>query len=435
MPGTGGYCHEQSVDGGAVGAETFDVIVCGGGLSGSLTAGVLARGGLNVLVVEKEIRFRDRIRGEATHPWGVVEARRLGVESLFDEVDGVQLIGMRLYEGGALTEVDPWASKSEHGLGAMAFSHTRMQDAALAWARRQGAEVRRPAKLVGCWMRNGMVTVSVQGAGDKQLRARLVVGADGKTSAARGWTGGDSRSDPEHHRFGGVQVTGVQTEDRDTSNVAGPVGAWGNWFSQGPDTWRLYLCATKRRLRECGADRSFVAAAAFLAELMPEAALADVRQAGPLGFFANSDTWATRISGNHVTLVGDAAGSADPTFGHGTSLVFRDVRELTDLLQAGDDWTVATDEYAARRARYFEVIRQNDLWCTVLEMDTSSAGDRAREGNKAARATDPTLGGFAVLAAQGPDGLLSDEAARSAFFGGQLTGTTGETLHHLAPTS
>jgi 2-polyprenyl-6-methoxyphenol hydroxylase-like FAD-dependent oxidoreductase len=251
------------------------------------------------------------------------------------------------------------------------------------------------------------------------LQARLVIGADGKTSAARGWTGGESRSDPEHHCFGGVQVTGVQTDDRRTSNVAGPVGAWGNWFSQGPDTWRLYLCATRQRLRECGADRSFEAAAAFLAKLMPKAALADVRQSGPLGYFANCDTWATRISGNCATLVGDAAGSADPTFGHGTALVFRDVRELTDLLLADDDWTAATNEYAVRRARYFEVIRQCDLWCTVLEME-GSAADLAREGNKAAREADPTLGGFGVLAARGPDSLVQDQAARATFFGDQL---------------
>jgi menaquinone-9 beta-reductase len=59
--------------------QAFDVIVVGGGLAGSALAGVLAQAGLGVLVVEREAGFRDRIRGELTWPWGVAEARELGL--------------------------------------------------------------------------------------------------------------------------------------------------------------------------------------------------------------------------------------------------------------------------------------------------------------------------------------------------------------------
>jgi len=59
--------------------RTFDVIVVGGGIGGSTLGGVLARTGLGVLVVEKEARFRDRVRGESTYPWGVSEAQPPGV--------------------------------------------------------------------------------------------------------------------------------------------------------------------------------------------------------------------------------------------------------------------------------------------------------------------------------------------------------------------
>jgi flavin-dependent dehydrogenase len=51
-------------------ARSFDVVIAGGGLTGSSLGGVLARSGLGVLVVEKESGFRDRIRGELTFPWG-----------------------------------------------------------------------------------------------------------------------------------------------------------------------------------------------------------------------------------------------------------------------------------------------------------------------------------------------------------------------------
>jgi flavin-dependent dehydrogenase len=60
--------------------RAFDVIVVGGGMAGSALAGLLAQSGLGVLVVEREARFRDRIRGELTWPWGVGEALQLGLE-------------------------------------------------------------------------------------------------------------------------------------------------------------------------------------------------------------------------------------------------------------------------------------------------------------------------------------------------------------------
>jgi flavin-dependent dehydrogenase len=49
-------------------ASVFDLIIVGGGIAGSTLGGVLARDGLGVLVVEKEARFRDRIRGAGTWP-------------------------------------------------------------------------------------------------------------------------------------------------------------------------------------------------------------------------------------------------------------------------------------------------------------------------------------------------------------------------------
>ena len=56
-----------------------DVAIVGGGVAGSNLAAALAAVGLGVVVVEREARFRDRIRGEALHPWGAAEADRLGL--------------------------------------------------------------------------------------------------------------------------------------------------------------------------------------------------------------------------------------------------------------------------------------------------------------------------------------------------------------------
>ncbi len=54
----------------------YDMITVGGGLAGSALAKNLAERGYRVLVLERETRFKDRVRGEQMHPWGVSACAR-----------------------------------------------------------------------------------------------------------------------------------------------------------------------------------------------------------------------------------------------------------------------------------------------------------------------------------------------------------------------
>jgi menaquinone-9 beta-reductase len=51
--------------------RSFDVVIVDGGIAGSCLGGVLARAGLGEVVLEKELRFRDRVRGNGTWTYGV----------------------------------------------------------------------------------------------------------------------------------------------------------------------------------------------------------------------------------------------------------------------------------------------------------------------------------------------------------------------------
>jgi 2-polyprenyl-6-methoxyphenol hydroxylase-like FAD-dependent oxidoreductase len=134
---------------------------------------------------------------------------------------------------------------------------------------------------------------------------------------------------------------------------------------------------------------------AFAAKSMPGGTLDGARKAGPLGFLPNSCTWSSRIALGHVVL-GDAAGALDPTQGLGTSLLFRDVRALSDLLTADRDRERATSEFARQRQAYYEVLRAYDRWCALLDSEEGPEADRRRELNASARERDPALGGFAA---------------------------------------
>jgi 2-polyprenyl-6-methoxyphenol hydroxylase-like FAD-dependent oxidoreductase len=397
--------------------RSFDVIVVGGGIAGSTLAGVLARSGLGVLVVEKEARFRDRVRGEGTFPWGVAEALRAGLADVLDQAGTVELTAFQRYENRRLASTYVWSTDSIDGLSEIGFSHPRLQDTAFAWAASQGCTAIRPAKAIAATHSGAPSVTVLQDGSETEYAARLVVAADGKQSSARSWFGADTITDPERNRFGGVLVSGVRTDDRHGDNVGDSGGVGVNWFATSVDMTRLYLMAPSTRLRELRVDRSFEALIAVAAGAMPEGALDGVRAEGPIGFFANSNTWASRVAGEDIVLIGDAAGAADPTQGHGTSLLFRDVRELSALLLADRDWTRAIAEFAGRRQRYYDVILGYDRWVSELNYGKGDAADRAREGHKRAEQADPNLGGFGVIEGRGPDGLVADEAARRIYFG------------------
>lgn len=113
-------------------------------LETSKTAGSsdpLASAGLRVTVFEREQRFRDRVRGEGLLPWGVNEARDLGIAKLLEgcgrpiEVWTSHVFSKRSPRN--LLETTP------HAAPCLDFYHPAMQEFMIAAAAEAGAEVRR----------------------------------------------------------------------------------------------------------------------------------------------------------------------------------------------------------------------------------------------------------------------------------------------------
>ena len=193
--------------------DMYDLVVVGGGLAGASLAKSMVEHGARVLVIEREKRFRDRVRGEGLHPWGVAEARRLGIYEpllercaheahwLFAQVGPLRVTRRNLVE------------TTSHRAGSLDFHHPEMQEALLDLAARSGAEVIRGATVIGV-SGGPRPTVRVRNElSQQEYAARLVVGADGRDSMVRSSAGFTVSRDPEHLLISSTLFTGMPLSD------------------------------------------------------------------------------------------------------------------------------------------------------------------------------------------------------------------------------
>ena len=119
-------------------SKIYDIITVGGGLGGSALAKAMAEHGARVLVVERERHFKDRVRGEAMHPWGVAEARALGIYELLHEACGHEIPWRDTYLGPERIIHRDLSTTTPQRAAEFAFYHPTMQEVLLPQRRRPG---------------------------------------------------------------------------------------------------------------------------------------------------------------------------------------------------------------------------------------------------------------------------------------------------------
>ena len=78
--------------------QEVDLVIVGGGIGGSSMGLVMSRAGYSCVVLERTTTFPDRTRGEWLAPWGVLEARRIGIEEDLRSARGHILRRLVIYE-------------------------------------------------------------------------------------------------------------------------------------------------------------------------------------------------------------------------------------------------------------------------------------------------------------------------------------------------
>ena len=393
----------------------YDLIIVGGGLAGSALAKSMAECGTRVLVCEREQRFRDRIRGEGLHPWGVTEARSLGLYDTLRHTCAHETRYWAEYQDATLRHRRDLIETTTHRAGSLNFYHPAMQEALMHVAADAGADVRRGVTVTQ--IAPGVPpTVSVRiDTYVETVRARLVVGADGRQSRARRWGGFTVARDPKRLMVAGMLFTGLKVAD-DTVHcfLASRFGQAALLFPLGGERCRAYF-ATGRR-----AEHRWLSGRAGVADFMryctetgmPAEWFTGAEVRGPLASFEGADIWVDHPYKDGVVLVGDAAAASDPCWGCGLSLTLRDVRVLRDLLLNNDNWDIAAHQYAAVHDQYYGALHMIESWLAEVIYGLGPAADRMREHAlpQLAEGSGPDIMGV------GPD-YPTDEAARLRFLG------------------
>src|SRR4030095_12095648 len=108
-------------------SSIYDIITVGGGLGGSSLAKAMAERGARVLVLEREQQFKDRVRGEQMHPWGVAEAQKLGLYDLLHATCGHELPWWDVYVGSEQLNHRNIVVTTPQQAPEFAFYHPQMQ--------------------------------------------------------------------------------------------------------------------------------------------------------------------------------------------------------------------------------------------------------------------------------------------------------------------
>jgi 2-polyprenyl-6-methoxyphenol hydroxylase-like FAD-dependent oxidoreductase len=364
-----------------------DVVVVGAGIAGASVAAVLARSGIEVLLLERQSAYRDRVRGEYMAPWGVLEARAAGLEAA---IRGTQAVDARysvpydeLFEPSAAEAARTDNSRMLPGVrGPLCASHPRACQALADEAERLGADVVRGVSDVRV-QAGTRPSIAYRNGSEILVRPRLIIGADGRNSTVRRQAGIHIEQAPATHAVAGMLVENASRwpDDQYAIGVEGDLQFY--VFPQGGGRLRLYTChANEQAARWAGraGPGRFLQAFAGLRSVPEALGLGDVRAAGPCATLGGEQTWCDEPYGDGIVLLGDAGGYDDPVDGQGLSLALRDVRTLSELLLATGDWTVAgLRPYGQQHAEGLRRMRRVSRTYAAL-MTTFTAEGRARRG-------------------------------------------------------
>ncbi len=337
-----------------------DVVVVGAGPAGAASAVFLAERGHAVILLDKAAFPRPKICGEYLSPEAARVLDRLDVLKAVDAAGAQALRGMRITapDGTVLDGVypteGPWRGFRDHALAVP----REVLDRLLVERARALVDVRERHRVTGLLREGGRVAgvhAEREDGARVEMRARLVVGADGRASVVARALG---LVRPHRLRrlaliqhVSGIDGLGNRGEiyvDPPDYSILNPVA---------PGLVNLSLVVPLAHAAPYrGRMETFLAARLKQLRYLPTR-LAGMRAEGPLRVMGPLAYRVREPRADGVVLVGDAAGFYDPFTGEGLYTALRSAELLAEVadpaLKRGDVAAAALAPYAAARREAF----------------------------------------------------------------------------------
>jgi 2-polyprenyl-6-methoxyphenol hydroxylase-like FAD-dependent oxidoreductase len=321
-------------------SEGYDVVVVGARCAGSSLAALLAREGVRVAVVERAAFPKDTLSTHVFQAPGINFLRRLGVLERVESLGGecIRRIDFRQDEFAVRMDIPLRPGDSGGSMSVRRFVLDPMLAEAAASA---GADVMMTTNVIGLVRRNGygsrVVGVRVSGGGsERELSARLVVGADGRNSTigrlvgARKYhvvpsqrfaywgffDGAQTGSEPEFvfHHWDGRAVIGCQSDG---------------------GLYQVIVVPDNRFLPAFRADREHAFLEHARASEPVASTISGARLTGKLQGIIRWESFFRESAGPGWALAGDAGQFKDPTPGQGMTDAFRQAAALAPAIVRG----------------------------------------------------------------------------------------------------
>jgi flavin-dependent dehydrogenase len=332
----------------------YDVAIVGGGPGGSTVATHLVRGGLRVVLFEREAFPRFKV-GESLVPATMLLLERLGI------LEPVAEGGFQVKYGATFHDQETGFGHSFYFLQGMPWPNwtynvprAEFDTILLDHARKRGVQVHQPATVVAAAFDRDGVSLEVESGGERvSHRARFLVDASGRDGFIARTLGRRERIPNlgkvalfAHYRgadrFPGVEEGNVRVYLFD--------GGWFWWIPMAHDLTSIGAVIHARTAREHAGDAEGLFAAMVQRCRAVHEHLGQAERTTPLYRTANFAYTNRPVVGDRFLCVGDAVAFVDPIFSSGVFIAMRTGELAAEAIRAA----FADGRFTARRFAGYE---------------------------------------------------------------------------------